>query len=138
MVNYFFDVVFFVVLISALVQGASITPLANKLGLSGGDKINVPHSLELVSMGKTNSEIIEVHIKEEANVVGKELRHLFLPEDTLITAVIRGDKLITPRGSTQLCAGDILYVLINKPHRERVKKVFMSEKQKETDTPFEA
>ncbi|WP_134701096.1 potassium/proton antiporter [Ammoniphilus sp. YIM 78166] len=134
----FFDVVFFVVLISALVQGASITPLANKLGLSGGDKINVPHSLELVSMGKTNSEIIEVHIKEESNVVGKELRHLFLPEDTLITAVIRGDKLITPRGSTKLGSGDILYVLINKAHRERVKKVFMSEKQQETDTPFEA
>ncbi len=134
----FFDVVFFVVLLSALVQGASITPLANKLGLSGGDKVSVPHSLELVSMGKTNSEIIEVHIKAEANVVGKELKYLFLPEDTLITAVIRGDKLITPRGSTKLCAGDILYVLISKPHRERVKKVFMSEKEEEADKTFEA
>ncbi len=134
----FFDVVFFVVLISALVQGSTISPLANKLGLSGGDKVNVPHSLELVSMGKTNSEIIEVHIEAEAHVVGKELRMLLLPEDTLVTAVIRGERLITPRGSTKLCAGDILYVLISKSQRERVKKVFMTKRELENDETLQA
>lgn len=134
----FFNVVFFVVLISALVQGATISPLANKLGFSGGDKINVPHSLELVSMGKTNSEIIEIQIEEGTNVAGRELRMLLLPEDTLVTAVIRGDKLITPRGNTKLCAGDIFYVLISKPQRERVKKVFLTKREVDGDETLQA
>lgn len=130
----FFNVVFFVVLTSALVQGATISPLANKLGLSGGDKVSVPHSLELVSMGKTNNEIIEIHIKEGSYAENNELRQLVLPPETLITAVIRGDKLITPRGSTKLLAGDILYVLISKEHREQVKAVFMKNKEAEEET----
>ncbi|WP_134704839.1 potassium/proton antiporter [Ammoniphilus sp. YIM 78166] len=134
----FFDVVFFVVLISALVQGSTISPLANKLGLSGGDKVSVPHSLELVSMGKTNSEIIEVKIEEGAYVVGRELRLLLLPDDTLVTAVIRGDKLITPRGNTKLCVGDILYVLISKSQRERVKQVFMTKRETDDDETLQA
>lgn len=135
----FFNVVFFVVLTSALVQGATISPLANKLGLSGGDKVSVPHSLELVSMGKTNNEIIEIHIKEDSYAENNELRQLVLPPETLITAVIRGDKLITPRGSTKLLAGDILYVLISKAQREKVKAAFMKSKEVEEETtPIEA
>ena len=129
----FFDVVFFVVLTSALIQGVTISPLANKLGLSGGEKISAPHSLELVSMGKTNSEIIEIHLEEESYAVEKEIHHLVLPEDTLITAVIRGDKLITPRGSTKLKTGDILYILISKTQRDSVKKIFVRKELTEVD-----
>jgi cell volume regulation protein A len=126
----FFYVVFFVVLTSALVQGATISPLANKLGLSGGEKVSVPHSLELVSIGKTNNEIIEIQLEEESYAAAKEIRHVLLPEDTLITAVIRGDKLITPKGNTKLVAGDILYILISKSKRERIKQLFL---KKETE-----
>lgn len=133
----FFDVVFFVVLTSALIQGATISPLANKLGLSGGERVSVPHSLELVSMGKTKNEIIEVQLEEGLDVVEKELRELSLPEDTLITAVIRGDKLITPRGTTKLCAGDVLYVLISKSQRERVKEIFLRNKETDLDSTIE-
>lgn len=129
----YFNMVFFIVLTSALIQGWTITPLANWLGLTGDKKPTVPHSLELVSIGKTNTEIIEVQIEDQANVVGSEIRNLALPEDTLITAVIRGEKMITPRGTTRLCGGDILYVLVSKAKTEDVKNLFIAMKPGEED-----
>lgn len=91
-----FDVVFFIVLTSALIQGITISPLANKLGFAGGKKAAIRHTLELVSIGKTNSEIVEIKIEEGANAAGKQVFELGLPKDILITAVIRGEQLITP------------------------------------------
>lgn len=119
-----FNVVFFVVLLSALFQGATLTPFAEKLSLVGAKTIQVPHSLELVSIGKTNTEIIEVVIEENATIVGQELKNVDLPTDTLITAVIRGNRVITPRGDTFIVAGDVLYVLVPKTNRSAIKKLF--------------
>jgi cell volume regulation protein A len=120
-----FNVVFFVVLTSALLQGATLSPLAKKLGLSYGDKINVPHSLELISMGKRNSELIEVRVAAETNIVGKQIKAIQLLEDTLIMTVIRGERIITPKGSTLIEAGDILYVLVKKTQREEVQRILL-------------
>jgi cell volume regulation protein A len=119
-----FNVVFFVVLTSALLQGATIAPLAKFLNLSQGEKETVPHSLELVSMGKTKNEMIELKLVEHADISGKSLEELHLPEDILVTAVIRDDKLLTPRGNTQIFAGDTLYILISKKKRDKVKAFF--------------
>ena len=87
-------------------------------------KRSAPHSLELVSIGKTNKEMVEIQIKEGRKVTGKSIRDLDLPENTLVTAVIRGEKLITPRGNTTIQAEDILYVLLSKDQREKVKQAF--------------
>ena len=119
-----FNVVFFVVLLSALFQGATLTPFAEKLSLVGPKTIQIPHSLELVSIGKTNTEIIEIVIEENATIVGQELKNVELPTDTLITAVIRGNRVITPRGDTFIEAGDVLYVLVPKTNRSAIKKLF--------------
>ncbi|MRH43530.1 potassium/proton antiporter [Aquibacillus halophilus] len=128
-----FNVVFFVVLTSALVQGASITPLANLLGLTGEKKVSSPHTLELVSMGKSASEIIEIQVKEDSTVIGETLTELKLPSDTLITAVIRGDNVVTPTGSTELIEGDIIYVLAPKSKRKQVTQVFINKVTERVD-----
>jgi cell volume regulation protein A len=123
-----FNVVFFVVLTSALIQGATISPLAKKFGFSEGEKITSPHSLELVSMGKTNTEIIEITIEKNSDAINKEIWELNLSDDTLITAVIRKNQVITPKGVTKLLQGDILYLLISKSKRDAAKKVFITTK----------
>jgi cell volume regulation protein A len=121
----FFDVVFFVVLSSALIQGATISPLAKKLGLVGERKPTVPHSLELVSIGQTNTEIIQITVEEQSGVSRKEIRQLRLPEDILITAIIREDQIVTPRGNTRILPEDILYVIVPKMQKERIKEIFL-------------
>ncbi|KEZ47014.1 MULTISPECIES: potassium/proton antiporter [Metabacillus] len=122
-----FNVVFFVVLTSALLQGATLTPLANKLKLSESKKNSVPHSLELISIGRTNNEMVELEVGEGAAVSGKELKDIELPNDALITAVIRNEKLHTPRGETNIFSGDTLYILVSKKNREKIKAIFQGD-----------
>ncbi|MFT9847745.1 potassium/proton antiporter [Aneurinibacillus sp. REN35] len=121
-----FNVVFFVVLTSALIQGSTISPLARAFGLSQGEKPITPHTLELVSISKTSSEMIEITIPGDGFIANENISDLTLPKDVLITAVIRGEELITPTGDTQLLEKDILYVLVPKIQRERVKQLFLS------------
>lgn len=131
--NMIFNVVFFVVLTSALLQGATITPLANILKLTEGNKITVPHSVELVSIGKTNNEMIEIVVEENTKISGKQIKEIDLPKKSLISAIIRGDKLVFPKGETILMANDILYVLVSKKEREIVKMRFQEEAEAESE-----
>ncbi|WP_052144531.1 potassium/proton antiporter [Halalkalibacter okhensis] len=119
----FFNVVFFVVLISALVQGSTIATFAEKLGLVGPKKIEPPHSLELVSIGKANAEILEFEVSEETNITNKPLAAIDFPNDVLINAIIRSNELITPYGETEIKVGDILYILVSRESKEELKKM---------------
>ncbi|WP_433945303.1 potassium/proton antiporter [Paenibacillus sp. SN-8-1] len=120
----FFNVVFFVILTSALIQGATITPLAVKLGLVEPSSNHSHSLLELVSLGKTKSEINHIHIHAGMVIIGLEIRNLGLPPDVLVTAVIRGEEIVTPLGDTVIEEGDTLYILGPKSERQRIKEVF--------------
>ncbi|AYC30490.1 potassium/proton antiporter [Paenisporosarcina cavernae] len=125
-----FNVVFFVVLISATIQGSTVTLLASKLGLMGEQK-NVPmHSLELVSLGKTDAQIVEYELREDTLIVGQSLSDIPFPSGSLVNAVIRNDELITPGGDTILEAGDFLYILTSKESKPHLKTLL----QKKNDT----
>ncbi|WP_257348492.1 potassium/proton antiporter [Pseudalkalibacillus decolorationis] len=127
-----FNAVFFVVFTSALIQGATISPLAKYFGFSKGDKVEVPHSLELVSIGKTKNEMMEIQIDEGAAIAHRKIVDVPLPDDTLITAVIRKDELITPMGDTILYPKDTLYILVSKRKREQVKQTIMKIEEKQS------
>ncbi|AST90382.1 MULTISPECIES: potassium/proton antiporter [Sutcliffiella] len=125
----FFNVVFFVVLTSTLVQGSTITLVASKLGLTGPKKITPMHSLELVSIGKANAEIIEFHVEEDADVVGLSLSTINFPTGTLINAIIRKDQLVTPTGDTTIQEDDILYILVSRIHKKQVETLLKKKKE---------
>ena len=119
-----FNVVFFVVLTSALLQGATITPLANFLKLTEKSRPTIPHSLELVSIGKTNNEMLEILVQKLSAVAGQQIKDVKLPEDSVITAIIRDEKLVFPRGNTYIKENDIVYVLVDKKKRRQIKALF--------------
>ncbi|WP_108671676.1 potassium/proton antiporter [Peribacillus acanthi] len=122
-----FNVVFFVVLTSCLIQGSTIVTLARKLGLNEQKKSTPMHSLELVSLGKANAEMIEYEMEEDASIVGKTLQEITFPEGSLVNAIIREEKLITPTGNTVINAGDFLYILTSRDRKQQIKQL-LSEK----------
>ncbi|MFK2826463.1 potassium/proton antiporter [Bacillus sp. B190/17] len=125
-----FNVVFFVVLLSTVIQGTTISKAAELFGVAGaGKKAQSPHSLELISIGKTNSEMVEMRILADSPVVNKQIQHIALPPKTLITAVIRGEQLITPKGETDLLPEDVLYVLVKKDKKDELKQVMMKKEE---------
>ncbi|MBM7586360.1 cell volume regulation protein A [Bacillus pakistanensis] len=116
-----FNYVFFIVLSSALIQGSSIVYLANKLKLTGPNKTTPPHTLELVSIGKANAEMIEYHVEEANQLIGQTMKNLELPKNVLVNAIIRNEALITPSGETSILKGDILYILSDKKSVKELK-----------------
>ncbi|RSL29384.1 potassium/proton antiporter [Salibacterium salarium] len=118
-----FNVVFFIVLTSALIQGSSISLLANKLGLSGPKKETPTHSLELISIGKANAEIIEFKTEEHTSIVGEKLQDIEFPDSVLVSAIVRDDELVTPFGETIIQANDFLYILVSRKQKNKLRRM---------------
>ncbi|MBT2660498.1 potassium/proton antiporter [Bacillus sp. ISL-45] len=129
-----FNVVFFVVLTSALIQGATIPMLANKLGLNGPKKTTPMQSLELISLGKADAEMIEYEMESDSAIVGKTLMEIPFPEGTLVNALIRHGKLIAPTGNTVIMAGDFLYILSGRKNKLKLKKLLKEKSIYKQDT----
>lgn len=125
----FFNIVFFVVLTSALIQGSTIMLFAEKVELTTPKKIESPHSLELISIGKANAEIMEFLVCEANYISGKALEDIPFPKDVLVTAVIRSGQLITPKGKTIIKAGDIMYILVAKKSKAELRKLLNKRKE---------
>ncbi|SFE97613.1 potassium/proton antiporter [Alteribacillus iranensis] len=119
----FFNVVFFVVLTSALIQGSSISYVAKKLHLVGPKKDTPHHSIELISIGKANAEMVQFKTNEDTAVVGRKLHEIPFPTRATISAIVREDRLISPHGETEIKSGDFLYILVSQKDKESLRKL---------------
>ncbi|WP_046213707.1 potassium/proton antiporter [Paenibacillus wulumuqiensis] len=124
----FFNVVFFIVLTSTLIQGTTIAPLAERLGLTEKVLDQQPSILELVATGRTTSEITHMTLTSRSRMIHRELQEIDLPPSVLITAVLRNEEIVTPRGDTVLLPGDKVYLLGPKAKREDIRRLFTGER----------
>lgn len=118
-----FNIIFFVVLTSALIQGSTIPLFAEKLGLTSEGKSKSVHSLELVSIGKANAEIIEFEVGEGNGLINHTLREINFPKSVLVNAIIRDNELVTPQGDTTILEGDTLFILVDKRSLSTLKEM---------------
>ena len=119
-----FNVVFFVVLLSATLQGWTLGPLAARLGLQEPHAPSPSATLELLSLRNLNAEIVDYTIAGGSPVAGRTVNSLGLPEGAIVALVSRNGQLIPPRGSTRLESGDHLFVIAQTHDRPAVDKVF--------------
>jgi len=107
----FFNIVFFAVVLSTILQGSTMEPLAKRLGLTTEDP-TVPRPLgEAGTIRRLGAEILEYRIAEDDAIAGAHVRDLGLPRDAVVNVIVRGEEAIPPRGSTRLRAGDHIHVL---------------------------
>jgi cell volume regulation protein A len=104
-----FHMVFFIVLLSTLVQGSSIPLMARLLGLSVPDAPPGTDPLDLVATG--NRELLDLRVPEGTGVVGQRVLDLGLPQGTLVMLIERDGDSFVPSGGTKIRAGDRLVVL---------------------------
>ncbi|SFD68242.1 potassium/proton antiporter, CPA1 family [Lentibacillus persicus] len=123
-----FNAVFFVVLISALIQGGTLSPLATRLGVTGEASGIDTSGFEIINLGNTDSEILKLPIGKNAPVVQTNLIDAPLPDGTLVIGIDRGGELIKPDGRSIIEAGDTLYVICDEDKRRNVKEVFFGER----------
>jgi potassium/hydrogen antiporter len=109
-----FNVTFFVVLLSTVLQGATIEPVARLLGVRS-DEAAIPAPLvEPVLLNRLGAEVIQFPVREGDAVVGHAVRELGLPREALLNVMVRGERAIPPRGSTVVEAGDQLHVIVRQ------------------------
>ncbi len=121
--TFYFHIVFFVVLFSALVQGSTIDIVAKKLGLLTGMKNHPLHSMELLSLERSKSELLELEVLPENSIIDRKIQDLNLPPNCLITAIVRESEITTPRGQTKIKSGDILFVLTRYKDKDKLLEV---------------
>jgi len=109
--DYVFDIVFFAVLLSCLVQGMSINLVADRLGLAIPRKPKALYSVELLTLNRTETDMLEVPIGSKGRARGKTLQDLNLPREIVVSSIVRGEEIVVPRGSTRFEEGDIVFVL---------------------------
>ncbi|MCK9614706.1 MAG: potassium/proton antiporter [Candidatus Omnitrophica bacterium] len=108
-----FNIVFFVVFASVLIQGTSI-PIVSKVL-----KLDVPlvnktrYPIEFEKTEGINAELTDAIVPYGSEAVGKRISDLGVPEKCLIVLISRNDKFVIPSGSTIIEGGDVLLVLAN-------------------------
>jgi cell volume regulation protein A len=119
-----FNVVFFVVLVAAVTAGWSLPPMARLLRLQTEAAPEPPVSLEITSLHEVGADIVAFAVEERDRIAGKRVRDLALPEGAVIAMVTRGTRVVPPRGSTRIEAGDHVFFVLDREMRPTVERLF--------------
>jgi cell volume regulation protein A len=118
-----FNVVFFAVLISTVLQGASFEPLAERLGVTTREPALPRPLAEAGTIRALGAEVLEFPIGTSDAIAGARVRDLDLPREAVVNVIVRGKEAIPPRGSTRLLAGDELHLLVRAETAGEVTKL---------------
>lgn len=116
-----FNVVFFVVIASVLIQGTTIPAIAKLFKVDA--PIDKKHSSILeYEPALTNNKMSEYIVPENSIAVGKTLIQIALPRKCVVAMIFRNDEYIIPEGTTVVQPSDVLFILMDKGSETEVKK----------------
>src|SRR5260221_1881500 len=118
-----FSIVFFVVVTSTLVQGASFEPLARRLGLTTDEPALPRRLLESVRIRRMGGDVVSYRLRPGAAAAGHVGRELGLPPEALANGIVSDGRASQPRGSTEVREGDELHILVRGELREKVEEL---------------
>lgn len=107
-----FHLVFFVVLASSFVPGATVGWAAQRLGLADPSPPPPSTTVELVSLRAMPGDFVWYHVAPASAVADTYLRDLPLPDGCLVTIIVRSRDVVVPRGSTLFLPGDQVCVFV--------------------------
>jgi potassium/hydrogen antiporter len=116
----FFNIVFFAVVISTLVQGSTVEWLARRLGVTTTEPALPRPLVEMGTVRRLGAEIVEFPVGPDDAIVGQLVRELGLPRDALLSVIVRGEEALLPRGSTRIEAADRLHVMVRQEVADEV------------------
>ena len=120
--NTIFNAVFFVVVISTIVQGTTLEWFAGRLDLLSPAPPAHEAPIEVGPLSRL--DLIDFIVAPDHAIAGAAVRELGLPRSAIVAVIVRGDDAIPPRGSTIVLAGDHLFVLAPRSMRQDVDDVF--------------
>jgi potassium/hydrogen antiporter len=119
-----FNLVFFIVVVSALLQGGTIKWLTRLLRLESTEGPRPAAVLEIESAQPLRGELLSFYIDPALGMEGEAISNLPFPPGSAATLIVRGQELIAPKGNTVLHAGDHVYVLTPPEERAFIELMF--------------
>ena len=109
--RFMFNLVFFITILSLLIQGTTVNSMARRLKLT--EPLDEPHfNVELPD--EVASDTREYTIEPQHLSKGNLLREVTLPPDTLAILLYRDKRYLVPKGDTELTPGDVLLLVTRK------------------------
>ncbi len=70
------------------------------------EEVSFSDIVNLMSFKRGKLAIVRIDLPEDSPIINKEIKDIKLPEDSVLVSILRGDKVIVPKGNTVLNAGD--------------------------------
>jgi cell volume regulation protein A len=109
-----FNIVFFITILSLLVQGTLVPFIARYLGLiEEGKTIHkpLPTAFDIEESEDIKSAMTEIVIRKQSLKKGNCLLDMPVPDNTVVVMVKRGDHYFIPKGNTEIEPKDVLFVI---------------------------
>jgi cell volume regulation protein A len=115
-----FNIVFFVVVSSTLIQGITFEPLAERLGLTTNEPALPQPLLETGIIQELGGDVFAYRVANGDAVAGRMVKELGLPRESLVSLIVRENQALLPRGSTAVEPGDELHLLVRRESRSAI------------------
>lgn len=106
-----FNIVFLSTILSLMVQGTTVSGMANALGLAFEER---EASFDVNMHEDMTAGMTEVEVNEQMLHSGRTLKEITLPENTLVMMICREGDYFVPQGKTELRVGDKLLVITDR------------------------
>ena len=107
-----FNIIFFAVVISTLLQGLTFEPLARRLRVTTVSPVLPRPLVEFGGPRSLGAELVEYPVTSMDGVVGRRVGDLALPPGISVVVIVRGDQAVPPAGTTRMNAGDVVHLLV--------------------------
>lgn len=118
-----FNLVFFIVVSSTLLQGWSLRSTARLLEVDAPSEQKRHYPIEFSPIEGVDTELVDLIVPYNSAAAGKSVVELGMPQDSLIVLLSRNESFIVPSGGTVLQEGDTVLVLVNKTNLPEVRAI---------------
>jgi cell volume regulation protein A len=119
-----FNIVFFIVVLSAFLPGATIRPVTQWLGLAASERPRPNAVLEINAARPLNGKLVSFFIDPTAAACGVSLAQLQFPVDAAVVLIVRGEEVVAARGTTVILPDDHVYVFLHPEDQPYIELLF--------------
>ncbi|MBI3111299.1 MAG: potassium/proton antiporter [Ignavibacteriales bacterium] len=125
-----FNLVFFIVLTSALFQGWSLPAAARLLKVDAPMVRRRRYPLEFEPTEGVDAELQEFIVPYNSSAIGRPIVELGMPPNSLIVLISRNERMMVPSGGTILEPGDTILALVSRENLAEVRAILAEQKEK--------